>query len=261
MKYSHVAAARVGSVRAMTISTGTLILAVRTERGIYLASDSRSTNPRLDTAQKIFKCGHVAFVALCGTVIARIASPLPHGEESVATLNLMTMLDEISNEYPGNCDVVEYTKRRTYATLDSFWKVYVEPSPEVFLASQPANGVLCTIQVICWRGIDEVHEIRFPYSPSGQLLDPVSMDRSEQVVGWGNIPDDAAEISTHTGSRASVLAYIDTMYARAACLYSESVGGDTDVGFVDGYGARWIRRKAAFHKDPIHHEKPPALGH
>jgi 20S proteasome alpha/beta subunit len=45
-------------------SRGTMILAVCTDHGVYLACDSRVTNPSSDSAQKIFQCGASAFIAI-----------------------------------------------------------------------------------------------------------------------------------------------------------------------------------------------------
>jgi hypothetical protein len=229
-------------------SRGTLILSVRTEHGVYLASDSRSINapnPPSNAAQKIFLSGNFAFLALCGVVIARASLPPVQGTQTTATLNLMTALDQISNEYDGSRDVVEYTAARFYSTLEAFWKVYVEPSPEAFLMSQVnSNGIVCFIPVVSrQRGMVEVYEVIFSHSSAGKLLDPVCKKRSEEVIGWGQIPNDAADLPTYSDSAASVLEYIDTMYRHAALFNPQSVGGDTDIGYVDVHRARWIRRK------------------
>lgn len=227
------------------LSCSTLILSIRTQHGVYLASDSRSTNPQSDSAQKIFKFGGNGFAALCGTVTARAGLPPLDGKQTVATLDLMAMLSEIANEYDGCHDLVEYAMYRSYRTLKPFWEAYVEPYPEAFLKQKPENDLLLMIPAIRRSAAQiEVWEIRFPLGQSGQLLAPEYRQRDEPVVGWGKLPDDANSIRFPLSERGSVLSYIEKMYARAIQLYPDSVGGCIDIGYLDVGGAEWVRRKA-----------------
>ena len=90
----------------------------------------------------------------------------------------------------------------------------------------------------------EIHEIKFPLLASGQFLNPRYRERVDPVIGWGQVPDDAADIPQSLESPPAVLSYIDAMYRHAGLLYPQSIGGETDVGLVDSNGARWIRLKA-----------------
>ena len=224
-------------------SRGTLILSVRTPDGVYLASDSRGTNPLTDSAQKIVSCGQSGFLALCGTIICRAALP----GESVATLDLTAMLGKISSEYDGTSDLVEHAALRAYAMLKPFWQYHVEPAPEAFLNSQTVKESICTIPIVDRRpGAVRVWEVQFPFSTSGELLKPIYRERVDEVIAWGQLPKDPAAIPFPSNSRRSVLRYIDAMYAVSTLFHPETVGGPTDVGFVDLNGAEWVRRKG-FH--------------
>jgi hypothetical protein len=224
-----------------TFSTGTLILSVRSARCVYLASDSRRSDPLSDSAQKIFRCGDFGFVALCGTVAATAA--LPNNKET-GTLDPMAMLNTISCEYDGVGDLVQHVVDRSYATLKEFWERYVEPSPGAFWDSGRAHKPVCTMPTIT-RNVDmiEVHEIQFPVSESGILLYPKHRVRNEDIICWGQRPLDADEILFDPSSMASILSYIDAIYSRSAFLYPQSVGGHTDIGCVNSHGSQWIRRK------------------
>src|SRR5580658_6348006 len=104
-------------------SRGTLILAVATDHGTYLAADSRSTNPKSDAAQKIFQCGGGAFISVCGDIVLKAAVPDAEGKLVHGVLDLTKSLDLISSAYGGdNSDLVQYVATEVFAPLSEFWQ-------------------------------------------------------------------------------------------------------------------------------------------
>jgi len=157
------------------------------------------------------------------------------------------MLDCITSEYGGKEDFLTYLASRCYATLQPFWAKYVEPSPKAFLNSEEAGQPVCTVPVVMRRtGLIEVGQIQFPVSASATLLRPTYMRRTEEVIGWGRLPEDAGKMPFDFRSEGSTMNYIDRLYSQAALVNPESVGGGTDVGFVDLNGTCWVRRKTLY---------------
>jgi len=222
-----------------------MILAVRTNHGLYLACDSRLTNPASDAAQKIFRCGSHAFIAISGTVIHRSSLPQPDGSELNGTLDLMKLLDRVSSKYFGdNSDLIEYLAGNVHGPHWTFWQQYIMPEPQAFLSAQlPFDTTVFTISGIATvNGMALVFQIRFPFLASGQLDKPIVQYFDHEITGWGKTVE-ADGIDYTLAHRSGVLAFISAMFTRSADRHPDAVGGPTDIGFLDGDGARWIIRK------------------
>ena len=227
-------------------SCGTMILSVRTTRGVYLACDSRATNPSRDDAQKIFMCGSFAFIAICGVIVLSGTKRTTEGEALGATINLMKTLEHFSMTNAVNGDnFVIYLGQVMIVSIRAFWDECVSPYPEAVrsaMVSSPSE--VFTIAGIVLIGDQvRVFAIHFPYASNGGLADPTyEYQDTEQVVGWGQTDGVVAPDSELTHLR-SVIDYLTGAYRRSAERHPDSVGGQIDVGLIDTNGARWIAKK------------------
>jgi hypothetical protein len=102
-------------------SCGTMILAVRTGHGVYLAADSRMSNPVSENAQKIFMCRASAFIAISGTLILRGFFDRENGRTRTS-LNLMKVLTDVSSGYAESdaMSLPEYIAERVHGAISMF---------------------------------------------------------------------------------------------------------------------------------------------
>lgn len=230
-------------------SSGTLVITVRTDHGIYVACDSHLTNPPAgqpsDQAQKIFQCGPKAFIAISGTVIARAGSVQPDTADAFVALDIGRLLDEISARYLGdNSDLVQHVASQLYYPMAEFWERYIAPSPEAFLSmQQPSHKSICTLSgVLAIYGQYRVFEIQFPFTKDGRVANPTVKYQADRIVGWGHIPD-AEGLDDSLTDRSGVVRFIRALFQRSVERSPDVVGGPIDIGFLDADGARWLKRK------------------
>jgi hypothetical protein len=226
----------------ISISRGTMILAIASDHGLYLASDSRMVNPSVGTssnaAQKIFQCGPRAFVAISGALIHGGFTRQQHARTEIK-LDLMRMLRSISSCYVGdNSNLVEYIATHLSAAYEKFKEEFLDV-PLFAKAADPStiSGIATIAGQPC------VFEIEIGFSPSGQIIGPTIKYLDHIITGWGKIDGVADGLERDLTNPTGVSKFISAMFERSAVLYPEAVGGPTDIGFLDGNRASWIVHK------------------
>ena len=223
-----------------------MILAVRTTHGVYLACDSRATNPQKNDVQKIFRCGSVAFIAICGVIVLSGTKRTTEGENLQATMDLMRTLEHFSlTSAVSGEKFVEYLRQVMFVSLCTFWDDHIRPYPEALrsaMASSP--DTLFTIAgIVLMDNEVRIFEILFPFLPGGELSEPqYKYHDTERIVGWGRI-EGIDGLDSNLSNLQGVVDYIALAYARSAISHPDSVGGHTDIGCINAHGARWISHK------------------
>jgi hypothetical protein len=248
---------------------GTLILAALTRHGAYLAADSRSTGPELNSVQKVFQCGSNAFVGITGHLVARGQTIGAQGQVLCdASINIMEILRHFSSEYSGDgTDLVDRVTRRIYDFLAGYWMLVIRPSRDSFLASYPNVSEFCEIPILGRiGGAYNLVSIHFPLSADGRLLKPSVQDRfegadenTEYIIAFGK-PVDGEGIEADFRTSEGVLATMAALYRKAIAAHQDTVGEPIDIGFLDENGARWIATKLNLDQFPAsRHEGPEAV--
>jgi hypothetical protein len=227
-------------------SHGTLVFGLVTTHGVYLAADSRGTDPVSDEAQKLFKCGDNAFVAIVATLVGRSAKlSLRKKPMFTGTIDLTEILHHACETYQGDGqDVVSYVASYLYYPLKRYWE-FMTPPPELVKESLSGGMKFCTVPIAMRsNGSMQVSELQFPFSADGSLLPPTNTIRppSETAIVWGQYqPVDSIDLEPLT--HEATITCIDELYNAAKRTYPETVGGPIDIGIIDENGARWISRK------------------
>jgi hypothetical protein len=223
-------------------SHGTLIVSLPTPHGIYLAADSRATNPQRDNAQKLFQIGPNAFAGIVATLVGR--SEMQSVRRKVmcsGTIDLTEILYHCALIYDMKHDLIEYIAGAIYFPLKRYWD-FLQVSGREVSGTLGGSWSFCTIPVV--SGIDGrllIRELKFPFSET-ELLQPTSKVREETAIVWGQYPN-VGSINLSPQTEETATACIKAIYDAAHSAYPDTVGGPTDVGIVDQNGARWIARK------------------
>ncbi len=238
-------------------SHGTLITAIITRRGAYLAADSHGTSPPSDSEQKLFKCGNVGFVGIAGTLVCRASMCTDNGKVICSgVFNTSVILSETSLRYPGDASsALQNIGSIIYKELKPFWECHIASTYDSFIRSNP-SGIFCEIPLLTWEnGSASVSVLRFEYrmlsphlSKPVQELCPVEIqDGLQKIKQWGTtISTDGIDLTGDSEER--VLEVIDGLYNRAFSRHPDTIGGPIDIGFIDTDGPRWLRNKGDFHR-------------
>jgi hypothetical protein len=229
-------------------SHGTLILSLATPHGIYLAADSRATNPQRDDAQKLFKIGASAFVGIVATLVGRSEMQSKRRKTMYSgTIDLTEILYHAATTYDDKHDLLSYVAGSIYHPLKRYWEFLQVSGQQV---SETLGGWhFCTVPVVCLsQGQFQIFELQFPFADTG-LLPPTRRLRQESGIVWGQCPKvDSIDLNPQTPEAAN--ASIQAIYRAAHAAYPDTVGGPTDIGIVDRDGARWLSRKGDVNESP-----------
>jgi hypothetical protein len=223
-------------------SHGTLILSLTTPHGIYLAADSRATNPRRDDAQKLFQIGPNAFVGIVATLVGRSEMQSVRRKTMCSgTIDLTEILHHSALTYDARDDLVGYIAGSIYFPLKRYWE-FLQVSGRQVSETLGGSWHFCTVPIVSRINAQLlICELQFPFSETG-LLQPTRKWRDETAIVWGQCPN-VDSINQDAQTEGAAKALIESIYEAAHSTYPDTVGGPTDVGIVDQNGARWISRK------------------